>query len=77
MKLLVNLFSHLFGKYVSNQLKKCAKCNKQVLESETRTYHLALKNNIRRDSWLAKADQIILCIPCDSRRKTNLVQYLS
>lgn len=54
------------------------KCGKQLVnESDYRTYHLALKNNIHRNSWLAKADQIILCIPCDSRRNTNLVQYLS
>lgn len=57
--------------------KKCAKCGKQVLERDTRTYHLTLKNNINRNSWLARADEIILCNSCDARRTTNLVQYLS
>ena len=57
--------------------KKCHKCGKRVFAPDYRTYHLALKNNIRRDSWLAKADEIILCNSCDARRNTNLVQYLS
>ena len=61
----------------NNELKKCAKCGRQVLASESRTYHLALRNNIQRNSWLARADEIVLCLPCDSKRTTNLVSYLS
>lgn len=61
----------------SETTQKCMKCRKTVMSAQTRTYHLALKNNINQNSWLAKADKIILCVSCDNSRKTNLAEYLS
>ena len=60
-----------------DQTQTCMKCRKTVMASQTRTYHLALKNNLSQNSYLAKADKIVLCLSCDNSRKTNLAQYLS
>jgi hypothetical protein len=54
----------------------CAKCKQQKDQSQLRTYHLVLRNNVRPNSILAGVDKINLCFSCDGARTTNIVRYL-
>ena len=56
--------------------KLCHKCKQQKDESQMRTYHLVLKNNINPNSILSRLDNVNLCFSCDGARKTNIVKYM-
>jgi hypothetical protein len=60
---------------------KCDKCGLRVpKETESRTYHLSLRqrsNNKEKNAMLKQAETIVLCADCDAVRDTNLVKYVS
>ncbi len=54
----------------------CHKCRQQKDDSSIRTYHLVLKNNTNRNSFLARMDKVNICFSCDSTRTTTIVKFL-
>jgi hypothetical protein len=54
----------------------CHKCKQNKDENQIRTYHLVLKNNLRKNSLLAGVDKVNLCFSCDAARKTSIVRFL-
>lgn len=54
----------------------CHKCKQNKEPNELRTYHLTLKNNINRNSFLARMDKVNLCFNCDGSRTTTLGKFL-
>lgn len=54
----------------------CHKCKQQKEESQIRSYHLVLRNNVRQNSFLGNQNNINLCFACDGARKTSILRYL-
>lgn len=55
----------------------CHKCKQQKEESQIRSYHLVLRNNVRQNSFFrGNQDNINLCFACDGARKTSILRYL-
>ena len=55
---------------------RCEKCKQLVPEELTRVFNLTLRSdNLRKNNNII--DKIILCLDCDSKRRTTITRYVS
>ena len=59
-------------------MRQCHKCGQYFEDDQqVRTYKMTLKQNLPANSILRRLEEVNLCYPCDSMRKTTIGKYLA